>query len=183
MSPLIRKSVLVAGAALLLTALAPAASAQSGSARSTRAVTVDRLSLRLAADPRQVANVQGGATANGTPVIQYPWTGQPNERWEATPTGGGYYRFTSFASGKCLNVQGGGTADGTPVIIYTCGGYDNEQWKLVPKGIGYQIVAKSSGKCLNVRGAVGVGNALVQYTCTADGAPNDVWLPVWEPAD
>ncbi|MBT2408498.1 MULTISPECIES: RICIN domain-containing protein [unclassified Streptomyces] len=83
--------------------------------------------------------------------------------------------------GKCLNVQGAGNVNGTQVIQYTCGNADNELWKFVPKGIGYQIVVKSSNKCLNVAGGVGVGYNIIQYDCTSQGVANDVWLPVWEP--
>jgi hypothetical protein len=43
-------------------------------------------------------------------------------------------------------------------------------------------VTALSGKCLNVRGGVGQGNQLIQYACVTGGAPNDVWLPVWEDA-
>lgn len=143
------------------------------------------VTLRLAADPGQVANVQGASLANGAPVIQYPWSGMANERWLATVDSDGYYRFASLASNKCLNVSGGGVADGTPVIQYTCQvpPADNEEWKFVQTGIGYQIVAKSSGKCLNVAGGVGAGRQLIQYTCTPGGSANDVWLPVFEPTN
>jgi hypothetical protein len=143
------------------------------------------LTLRLASDPTQLANVQGASTADGAPIIQYPWSGTANERWLATVEPDGYYRFASLASNKCMNVAGGGTADGIPVIQYTCttDGSTNERWKFVQTGIGYQIVAKSSGKCLNVGGGVGVGRQLIQYTCTPGGSANDVWLPVWEPTN
>lgn len=84
-------------------------------------------------------------------------------------------------SRQVANVRGAGTDNGVPVIQYTCGNADNELWRFVPKGIGHQIVVKSSDKCLNVAGGLGVGNSLIQYDCTAQGASNDVWLPVWEP--
>ncbi|MFE3592936.1 RICIN domain-containing protein [Streptomyces niveus] len=148
-----------------------------------RSIVAQQFTLRLASDPRQVANVRGASPDNGVPVIQYPWSGTANERWEADSALGGYYRFKSVSSGKCLNVAGGGTANGTLVIQYDCGNADNELWRFVPKGIGYQVVVKSSGKCLNVAGGVGVGNSLIQYDCTPQGVPNDVWLPVWEPAN
>ncbi|PVE11881.1 RICIN domain-containing protein [Streptomyces scopuliridis] len=160
---------------MLVASMTPTASAQPDT---DRAVTVKKLSLRLASNPSQVANVKGGGSANGTPVIQWPWSGTPNERWEATAKGGGYYQFASLESGKCLNVKGGGNANGTEVIQWTCGNDANALWKFVPKGIGYELVVKSSQKCLNVRGGVGKGNALIQYTCT--GVANDIWLPVWE---
>lgn len=143
------------------------------------------LTLRLASDPNQLANVQGASLADGAPIIQYPWSGTANERWLATVDNDGYYRFASLASNKCLNVAGGGSSNGAAVIQYTCStdGAPNERWKFVQTGIGYQVVAKSSGKCLNVAGGVGVGRQLIQYTCTPGGSPNDVWLPVFEPTN
>ncbi|RPK41063.1 Ricin-type beta-trefoil lectin domain protein [Streptomyces sp. ADI92-24] len=166
--------------ATLVSSTAVTAAADDGRP-ATRSIVAQQFTLRLAADPGQVANVRGAATGNGVPVIQYPWSGTTNERWEADAALGGYYRFKSVGSGKCLNVNGGGSANGTQVIQYTCGSADNELWKFVPKGIGYQVVVKSSGKCLNVNGGVGVGNNLIQYDCTSQGVANDVWLPVWEP--
>ena len=173
----------VAVSATLLSGSSSPAVASGSVAATPRAIVAQQFTLRLAAEPGQVANVRGASTADGTPIIQYPWSGLANERWDVDSALGGYYRFRSVSSGKCLNVSGGGTADGTRVIQYTCGSYDNELWRFVPKGIGYQIVVKSSGKCLNVAGGVGVGNPLIQYDCTAQGVPNDVWLPVWEPRD
>ncbi|MEU5164492.1 RICIN domain-containing protein [Streptomyces sp. NPDC020875] len=144
------------------------------------ATTVQQVTLRLSSDPGQVANVKGASTANGAEVIQWPWSGAANERWEPEPADWGYHRFRSVHSGLCLNVEGGGNENGARVIQWTCGTADNEQWRFVAKGRGYQIVARSSGKCLNVAGGVGQGRQLIQYTCTANGAANDVWLPVWE---
>ncbi|MFE4954664.1 RICIN domain-containing protein [Streptomyces sp. NPDC056653] len=166
---------------LMSGSFSPAVASDSAGA-APRSVVAKQLTLRLAGNPGQVANVWGAGQGNGVPVIQYPWAGTANERWEANAVAGAYYRFKSVSSGKCLNVNGGGTANGTKVIQYTCGGNaDNALWRLVPKGIGYQIVVKSSNKCLNVAGGVGAGRPLVQYDCTAQGATNDVWLPVWEP--
>jgi hypothetical protein len=143
------------------------------------------LTLRLASNPGQLANVQGASLNDGAPVIQYPWSGTANERWLATVEPDGYYRLASLGSNKCLNVAGGGGADGAAVIQYTCStnGAANERWKFVQTGIGYQIIAKSSGKCLNVAGGTGQGNPLIQYTCAPGGGSNDVWLPVWEPTN
>ncbi|MFI6058118.1 RICIN domain-containing protein [Streptomyces sp. NPDC051286] len=174
-------AVAISGA-LMSGSFSPAVASDSAGA-APRSVVAKQLTLRLAAAPGQLANVRGAALGNGVPIIQYPWTDAPNERWEANAVRGAYYRFRSVSSGKCLNVNGGGNANGAQIIQYTCGNADNELWRLVPKGIGYQIVAKSSNKCLNVAGGVGAGRPLIQYDCTAEGATNDVWLPVWEPND
>lgn len=170
------------GTGLLAGSVSPAAANDSAGA-APQAIVAQQFTLRLASNPDQLANVRGAALGNGVPIIQYPWSGTTNERWEADSALGGYYRFRSISSGKCINVEGSGNANGTPVIQYTCGSSDNELWRFVPKGIGYQIVVKSSGKCLNVAGGVGVGFPLIQYTCVPQGAPNDVWLPVWEPTN
>ncbi|MEU9607973.1 RICIN domain-containing protein [Streptomyces sp. NPDC048057] len=144
------------------------------------AAFVQKVTLRLASDPGQAADGKGASTANGAEVIQWALSRAANQLWEPEATSDGYYRFESVNSGLCLNVKGGGNDDGAQIIQWTCGAAANEQWKFVPKGTGYQIVARSSGKCLNVQGGVGQGRNLIQYTCTADGAANDVWLPVWE---
>lgn len=167
------------GTVLGVASLSPAA-AGSAPGSSARSIQGEQVSLRLAADPNQVANVKGGSREEAAQVIQWPWSGQANERWKVEAVGD-HYRFRSVNSDKCLNVRGGGNEDNTPVIQYTCGTAANELWSLVPKGNGYQLVAKSSGKCLNVRGGVGEGRDLIQYTCTSNGVANDVWLPVWEP--
>ncbi|KAA2257914.1 RICIN domain-containing protein [Solihabitans fulvus] len=165
-------AAVVAGTTLAVVAPAQAAAPRAAEAR--------QITLRLASQPDQVANVAGASKENGAQVIQWPLSQAANERWEPESTLDGYYRFKSVNSGLCLNVRGGGSQDGAPVIQYTCGGSANELWRFVQKGIGYQVVSKSSGKCLNVRGGVGQGRELIQYTCVGGGAPNDVWLPVWE---
>ncbi|HEY5836449.1 RICIN domain-containing protein [Streptomyces sp.] len=60
--------------------------------------------------------------------FQYPRSGTPDEPWEADSALGGYYRFKSVGSGKCLNVSGGGTVNGTQVSQYTCGNAGNDLW-------------------------------------------------------
>lgn len=181
LKPGLRRAATIVGLAASSAAIAAAAQLPA----SADQVQLKVLTLRLAADPNQVANVQGGSLADGAAVIQYPWSGTANERWLATVEPDGYYRFASLASNKCLNVAGGGSTDGARVVQYTCTTTNapNERWKFVQTGIGYQIVSKDSGKCLNVAGGVGVGNALIQYTCTPGGSANDVWLPVWEPTN
>ncbi|MFF0434499.1 RICIN domain-containing protein [Streptomyces sp. NPDC004327] len=174
-------AAVVAMTAAVMSGTAGSATAEGPAGAAPRSIVAQQFTLRLLSDDKQVANVQGAGTADGVPIIQYPWSGRSNERWELDSALGGYYRIKSVSSGKCVNVEGGGNANATRVIQYTCGTSDNELWKFVPVGSGYQVVVKSSGKCLNVAGGVGVGHGLIQYDCVAGGAPNDVWLPVWEP--
>lgn len=163
-----------AAAGLALTCLTPAANAATGTDR-------QYVSLRLASDIGQTADVDGGSTANSAKIIQWTSTDSRNQLWRDEAVGDGYYRFANAKSGKCLNVEGGGTANLTRVIQWTCGTSANEQWRPVRKGNGYQLVARSSNKCLNVDGGAGKGRVLIQYTCSAKGGANDVWLISQEP--
>ena len=173
----------VAAGALAWGSLPPAAAVRPASGAATpRAVDVERVSLRLAAAPGQVADVSGASHDDMARVIQWAWTGAPNQLWEPHEFDNGFFAFRSVNSGKCLNVRGGGHEDGAEVIQYHCDTAPNEQWRLVPAGNGYHVVSRASGKCLNVRGGLGHGNPLIQYTCQHGGLANDVWLPVWEPA-
>ncbi|WP_190120926.1 RICIN domain-containing protein [Streptomyces inusitatus] len=169
---------LMAGAAMTLGLLGPAAASPGAASPAKLAVSAELVTLRLASDPGQVADVAGASGDDGAEVVQWALNGQENQRWEPEATGSGYYRFKAEHSGKCLNVRESSHEDGARIIQWPCGTDDNEQWKFVPKGIGYQLVVKSSGKCLNVEGGVGQGRNLIQYTCSADGETNDVWLPV-----
>ncbi|MEO3972465.1 RICIN domain-containing protein [Streptomyces sp. CAU 1734] len=176
-------AVLGTGLALTLGTLSPAAAGPATGApvsAEPRAITTARVSLRLAADAGQAADVAGASTANGAEVIQWAASRDDNQRWELTPTSNGYHTVKAVHSGKCLNVENDDPEDGARIIQWTCGTDANEQWKLVPAGIGYQLVVRSTGKCLNVEYGVGQGNRLIQYTCTPGGADNDVWLAVVE---
>ncbi|QFZ19976.1 RICIN domain-containing protein [Saccharothrix syringae] len=174
-----RRTVLVCAAVAVGTVLAAGVPAQAGVAE------VGEATVRLAARPDLVADVAQASQADGAPVDLWALTGAKNQRWAVQASLDGYYRFRSVNSGKCLNVRNAAVADGAPVIQWPCGTAPNELWKVVPKAIGYQFVNKNSGKCLNVQYGVGQGNPLIQYTCSAGGATNDVWLSVWEepPAD
>ncbi|MFE5858540.1 RICIN domain-containing protein [Streptomyces sp. NPDC056500] len=170
----------VAVATLALAAV-PATPAGATAAQQAAPPALQQLTLRLADDPGQIADVSGASQADGAEVIQWAWSTGSNARWTTEDAGGGYVSFAAVHSGKCIDVRGVSTADDTDVIQYTCNGGTNQQWRFVAKGNGYQIVARHSDKCLNVRGGTGQGNRLIQYTCSSAGEENDVWLPVWEP--
>ncbi|AXE90413.1 hypothetical protein C1703_35820 [Streptomyces sp. Go-475] len=65
--------------------------------------TVYRL---VARHSRKVADVEGGATANNTNVLRWPWLNKPIQKWTFVNTGDGYYRIKGVASGKLLEVGG-----------------------------------------------------------------------------
>lgn len=80
-------------------------------------------------------DVEGGpsATADGTPVIQYPYWGGTNEIWTlAAAATAGYYTFHPLSSGKCLDVSGRSLYDGAPVFQWSCNGGSNQAWHFKP---------------------------------------------------
>ncbi|REE95018.1 gametolysin peptidase M11 [Thermomonospora umbrina] len=66
-------------------------------------------------------DVQGNATADGTPVIVWGCHGQPNQQW--THTGA---TLVSAATGKCLDAGAGG--NGTQLVIRSCNGSARQNW-------------------------------------------------------
>jgi hypothetical protein len=170
--------VITAGTMVLAVASAQAAPEQQAS---NRGLEMRDATLRLAAFPNQVADVAGGSQVDGAKTVQWVLSGAPNQRWETEASLDGYYRFKSYNSGMCLNVIDASGADGAPVIQHTCGGAPNELWKPLRRIIGYQLINKNSGKCLAVGGGAGQGHPLIQFGCSPNGDPSDVWLAVWEP--
>lgn len=90
------------------------------------------------------------------------------------------------APGKCLDITGVSQSNGALAQIYDCqpGAQTNQQFYFfyVP-GSGtpgmYQIVARHSGKCLDVVGASTSAGALVQqYDCLGYSQLNQLWTRV-----
>lgn len=81
-------------------------------------------------------------------------------------------QFVAAHSGKCFDVESGSTADVTPIIQYTCiQRHPAQTFELRPVGevdglTYYQLVARHSGKCLDVFHAdLADGTRIIQFTC------------------
>ncbi|MDX6515274.1 MAG: hypothetical protein QOF12_455 [Solirubrobacteraceae bacterium] len=119
-----------------------------------------------------------GGTANGTSVQQWACvTGSTNQGWQFRATDSGYYNVlnrTSAAQNEVWDVTGGaGTvADGAKIQTWAYGGGTNQQWQPVSLGNGfYKMVARNSGKCLDVPAAsTANGVQLQQHTCNGTAA-------------
>jgi hypothetical protein len=79
----------------------------------------------------KVMEVTGSSTANGGDVRQNGWVGQPNQTWEITGLGNGYYRILARHSGKVLNVSNAGTTNGTDVNQWSWTGVTHQQFQLI----------------------------------------------------
>ncbi len=121
----------------------------------------------------------GGATANGTPVVQADPAVTPGQTWEAVATGQGLYKIVHTPSGRVLTIQGASTSNGSPAIIADDSGADEQRWQLVPDGKGNVRLANyATGKTLGVLNlSKSDGAGVIQWTdgsptsnCQADGA-------------
>jgi glucosylceramidase len=110
------------------------------------------------------------------PLQQWACTGRTNQHFKFTAVTGGY-KVTVQSSGLQLDVLGGPTnkANGSDIVQYPYWGAANEIWKLVPTSDGYvNLVVKSSGACMDVRGiSKADGAAVQQWACW--GGANQRW--------
>jgi ribosomal silencing factor RsfS len=95
------------------------------------------------------------------------------------PKANTYYNLIARHSGKALDVSGASQQNGANVIQWDKTGGDNQKWQLVDTGqiLGegyYQIIARHSGKALDVSGASQQNGAnVVQWDKT--GGDNQKW--------
>jgi hexosaminidase len=119
-----------------------------------------------------------GGTANGTIVQQWACgAGNNNQQWQFRATDSGYYNVlnrNAAAQNEVWDVTGGASAtgDGVKIQTWAYGGGTNQQWQPVSLGNGfYKMVARNSGKCLDVPAAsTANGVQLQQYTCNGTTA-------------
>lgn len=126
-----------------------------------------------------VETVAGG-TANGTLLQQWTCNGTSRQLWTrqstATP---GVYLFVHADSNRCLDVPQSSMVEGELLIIYNCIANQNQHWAVNQTAYpppAQPLVAKHSGKCLDVRGgpqAIQDGAVIEQWQCT--GATNQNW--------
>jgi glucosylceramidase len=132
-------------------------------------------------------DASGWGTANGTWVQQWACgNGQANQEWQLVPVGGGYDEVlnrNASANNEVLDVAGGpgATGNGTQIQLWAYVGGSNQQWQPVALGNGYyELVARNSGKCLDVTGgSSGDGVRLQQWSCY--GGPNQTFRLTQQP--
>jgi hypothetical protein len=105
-------------------------------------------------------DVNGGSSADGTPLVLWTCNGGTNQQW--TPEGA-----TWRSLGKCMTAAG--TADGSAVQLSTCNGSAGQNWTTGANG---SLV--TAGKCLDANGAgTADGTRLIVWSC--HGGTNQRW--------
>lgn len=113
--------------------------------------------------------------APGTQLVQWGDEGGANQGWTFALTAEGNFSIKNTASNLCMSIDPGLTGDGAKVTQTTCDTTaPNQRWKLQPSGTGYQLVAVSSGRCVDIPDrSRDDGTKLVQWAC--HGGTNQQW--------
>ena len=120
-------------------------------------------------------NASGGGTANGTKLIQWPYSGSNNFRWTRADLGNGQYRLTGVASGRVVDVKDLSQANNYTVHLWDWANGNNQKFTLTDNGGGYYSLRfVHSGKAMTVfGGSTGAGAEIVQYDY--NGGTNAQW--------
>jgi hypothetical protein len=114
----------------------------------------------------QCANIQGGLTQSGTPIIACPCRGQWNDTWFRM-SGSTFEQLQTPANSRCLNVSGGTAPN--PLISWDCQNVENERFTTIGvewRGMGNMCVQA-------------VGTALQLQACNGSSAQKwDFFHPV-----
>lgn len=132
------------------------------------------------AESKRVLDTVGSSTADGVKMNLWDYGGSPEQEWAVNPTGtAGVYTLVIRQSGKCLNVPSNTT--GVQLTQAACNGSANQQFRLLkrdqtfPGRAFYRIVARHSGKVVDVNGASTADGATIhQWTWT--GGNNQRWF-------
>ncbi len=102
----------------------------------------------------RLLNVSGGDSNNGSPLIQWSFSGQGttgNEQFKLVNAGSGYWYIRAVHSNKAIETFGGNTTNGTAIQQWTYHGGTNQQWQLIYRGSGnYSLKNRANGKFLTV---------------------------------
>jgi endoglucanase len=110
----------------------------------------------------QALDVNGGSTANGAGIIQWPQNGGSNQQWQITDNSGGYYKITNRNSAQALDVNMSSTANGAGIIQWPWNGGNNQQWQLTSTSAGiYKVINHNSSLALDVNGASTANGAVI----------------------
>lgn len=85
----------------------------------------------IAAHSRQCLDVESGAKQDGGKLIQWPCSGQANQRFGLKADGAGAYSLVGAQAGKCLDVANASSQAGQQLIQWSCHGGANQRWRLL----------------------------------------------------
>ncbi len=120
-------------------------------------------------------DVEGGSTANGARVIQWPCHYGSNQLWAMYKVGWGPYYITNLKSGRCLDIEYGSASAGAKMIQWDCHHLDNQLWTLTDFSGNTDFFRirseRNRNNCLDVPGDSGQWGLQIQvWTCNGTAA-------------
>lgn len=85
-------------------------------------------------------DVNGAGTANGSPIIQWPYHGGDNQKWIVSAFDSNLYRIQGLQSGRVLDVPGASTQKGAKLQIWDSNSGANQQWSFTATSGGYYTI-------------------------------------------
>ncbi|MEV7500137.1 RICIN domain-containing protein [Streptomyces sp. NPDC093018] len=126
------------------------------------------LVMQVEAANGKCLDVQGGGTADGTPVQIYTCNGSAAQQWKFWGSYDGGYALYNAKAQKCLDVKGAADANGTKIQVWTCNGTAAQQWQFDIRAAG-ELRNAATDKCLDLH-TFDNGNDSQLYTCNGTDA-------------
>lgn len=117
----------------------------------------------------------GGGTANGTALVQVPYSTSTNMRWAVEALTGSQYRLRKVTNTRYAEVNNSEMGDNKPYVIRDWLDGNNQKFTFTGNhGYYYSLISVHSGKAMTVLGASTADNAaIVQFTY--NGGRNAQW--------
>ncbi|WP_309485434.1 RICIN domain-containing protein, partial [Streptomyces sp. WELS2] len=112
-------------------------------------------------------DVQGGKTANGTPVQIFTCNGSSAQQWEVYGSDDSLH-LQNIGSLKCLDVDKNTPANGTKIQVWSCNNAPSQTWQSTMRGA-TSLKNTGTGKCLDLH-IFDNGNDAQLYTCNGTAA-------------
>lgn len=126
------------------------------------------LVMQVEAANGKCLDVQGGGTADGTPVQIYTCNGGTAQQWKLWGSYDGGYALYNTKAQKCLDVKGAADANGTKIQVWTCNGTAAQQWQFDVRAAG-ELRNAATDKCLDLH-SFDNGKDSQLYTCNGTDA-------------
>ncbi|UXY32704.1 RICIN domain-containing protein [Streptomyces sp. HUAS TT20] len=126
------------------------------------------LTMKVEAAKGKCLDVQGGNTANGTPVQIYTCNNSTAQEWKLWGSYDGGYALFNAKAAKCLDVKSGNNANGTKIQVWSCNGSRPQQWQFDIRAAG-ELRNAATDKCLDLHTFTN-GNDTQLYTCNGSAA-------------
>jgi hypothetical protein len=154
--------------------VAKATTPLSASDQEWELVAVDAVHYKIVSKlSGKVLDVTGGSEVNGTPVQQWRYLGNPQQRWVLIPVQP--YYIANAWSGKVLDVPNGSSEDGALVQQWSANRNKQQDWQFLPVGGQYYALLNFlTGKVLDVSGFSTSNGALIQQGQYLQGG-NQQW--------